>query len=164
MKKIALILIFIFGLTLQSCSPKLMPRVVSTSFFDYRKYANEGFFLSPDPYTGDFTPCGELSIVIKPADVKFGMNEKFDSDSKFDLIYNNNSNTQFSQIAKERISTDELLDIAVKKAKEVGANGIANFKCLVVNHTYFVNGIANTIFSHYEISGYAIMINKQINI
>lgn len=152
MRKIALILIFVFGLTLQSCLPKLMPRVVSTSFFDYRKYANENFFLSPDPYIGDFTPCGELSIVIKPADVKFGRDDEFDS------FYNKNDVP--TGIVKEKISSEELLDIAVKKAKEVGANGIANFKCLVINHTYFLNGISHTVFSHYEISGYAIKINK----
>ena len=113
----------------------------------------------PDPYTGEFTPCGELNIVIKPADVKIGMNEKYDSEGKFNSI-DNNRNSIVNQIVKENISSEELLDIAVNKAKEVGANGIANFKCLVINQTYFINSIPNTIFSHYEISGYAIKINK----
>ena len=96
MKKLILITIFAFGLLLQSCSPKLMPRVVSTRFFDYRKYANEGFFLSPDPYMGNFTPCGELNIVIIPADIKSTpVNKKFKNQSiggdKIDSYYSGNS-------------------------------------------------------------------------
>lgn len=151
MKKIILISIFTFGLLLQSCSPKLMPRFVNTRFFDYRKYADEGFFLSPDPYTGNFTPCGELNIVIIPADIKLtpantiSKNKPVGGD-KFDSYYSENNN--FAVVVKEKISSDELLEIAVSKAKEVGVNGIANFNCSVFNN--------NTSSIYYEIRGYAI--------
>ena len=149
MKKLSLLLVFA-ALIMQSCSPKLMPREVRTAFFDYRKHADEGFFLSPDPYTGAFTPCGEVFITIKPGDVKGPAKMVYDPGSQ--------SYVTESQIRREEISSEELLLIAVNKAKEFGANGLVNFKCLVVNSTYYNPALKSvqTIFSHYEISGYAI--------
>jgi hypothetical protein len=148
MKKI-LILLFTSFIAF-SCSLKLMPREVRTAFFDYRHYANEGFFISPDPYTGEFTPCGELLISIVPGDVKVSGKQVYDPASQ---MY-----STFDDVRKEDISSKELLDIAVKKAKEVGADGLVNFKCLVVNSSYYNPGLKQviTFLSHYEISGYAI--------
>lgn len=149
MKKHFLLLVFI-ALFVQSCSPIFMPREVRTSFFDYRKYSNEGFFLSPDSYPGEFTPCGELFITIKPGDVKGPDKMVYDPGSQ--------SYVSQSQIRREEISSDELLSIAVKKAKEIGADGLVNFKCHVINSTYYNPALRSvqTIFSHYEISGFAI--------
>ena len=69
MKKVFYLLAAI--LVMASCSVmKPRERIVETFFLDYRPYAEEGFFLSPDPYPGKFTSLGEISIEIKPALLK----------------------------------------------------------------------------------------------
>lgn len=56
MKKILLFLGFCI---LTSCATG---RFVETSFLDYREYANEGFYISPDPYQGVCANLGEVDI------------------------------------------------------------------------------------------------------
>lgn len=151
MKKLQLIILFV-ALVAQSCSPRLMPREVNTMFFDYRQHAAEGFFISPDPYTGSFTPCGELIVTIKPGDVVKARQVYDPGTQGYEMV---------KDIHRESINPEELLDIAVKKAKELGANGLVNFECLVINTTLYNPVLKNiqTVFSHYEISGYAIKRN-----
>ena len=148
MKKLILVAIFTFAFVIQGCSPKLSPRLVEASFFDFRKFTSEGFFLSPDPYTREFTPCGELFIVVHPADIKStGINKDKSLD---DSVYD--SSNPIGSVIKERISSEELLELIVSKAKEVGANGIANFKCTPISITHYIGNSSYATFSHYELS------------
>jgi len=156
MRKLIIVATFAICIILQSCSPKLMPRTVTISFFDFRKFTNEGFFLSPDPYTGEFTPCGELLIIVHPADIKYSdINKGKNLD---DAVYS--SPNSIGGVTKEDISSEELLEMIVAKAKSVGANGIANFKCLSISYTNYIQGSPHTYFSHYEICGFAIKRTK----
>ena len=61
-----------------------------------------------------------------------------------------------SRVYKETITPEELLEIAVSKALELGADGISNFEAKVIyTTTYSKYGTTQTL-SHYEIKGLCI--------
>ena len=103
-----ILLLLVAALALTSCSPKIYPRMVTVGFADFRPYAEEGFFLSPDPYPGDFESLGEISIKIVP-----GVRKYYRPDIRYET---------------EKISVDEVLKIAVSAARELGADGIVDMR------------------------------------
>jgi uncharacterized protein YbjQ (UPF0145 family) len=141
MKKIIvfiLVSIFVFG-----CAPKPTKRVVKTYVFDFREYSNSGFFISSTPYIGMFDPIGEIVIHVYPAkDVTTINPERFEGDN--------------TVVVEETISPNELLDILVKEAKVLGADGIVNMSISDETHNYVHNGNVKTIFWRYRLSGFAI--------
>ena len=90
-------------------------RVVKTTLIDYRPYISEGFYLSPDPYTKDFDPIGEIRIEVTPALVDRN------SPKASKCICNGG-------IWEEVVTSDELLRAAVKQAIALQANAIVNLK------------------------------------
>jgi hypothetical protein len=112
MKKFLLLLASISILT--GCSVmKTTEREVYTYFADYSKYAEVGFLISPDAYSGEFESLGEIEISITPAIKEHGSDGNFGPRGKY-LDY-------------EVILYDEAVDIAVAKAIEKGANALVNF-------------------------------------
>ena len=142
MKRIALIALSM--LILASCSVTRQ-RQTFVSFLDYRPYTSADFFLSPDPCVKDFDSIGQLYIDIVPGTATTTSNEKKDFS---DNIY---SNTITMAPIYEVISSEELLEMAVGKALEMGANGIANLKITTMRN-------ANGEAIRYEISGLCIRI------
>jgi hypothetical protein len=90
-------------------------RVVKTTLIDYRPYISEGFYLSPDPYTKDFDPIGEIRIEVTPALVDRN------SPKASKCICNGG-------VWEEVVTSDELLRAAVKQAIALQANAIVNLK------------------------------------
>jgi hypothetical protein len=90
-------------------------RVVKTTIVDYRPYISEGFYLSPDPYTKDFDPIGEIRIEVTPALVDRN------SPKASKCICNGG-------VWEEVVTSDELLRAAVKQAIALQANAIVNLK------------------------------------
>lgn len=134
------------ALILCSCSVMTHQRYVSTMFLDFRPYTEAGFFISPNPYTGEFSPLGEINIVVQPALQRRAQQIK---GSFSDGLY---AASTGSPVVQEEIFSEELLEMAVKAAKEKGANGISNFKCLRVRD------LSELEPYHYEITGFAIKI------
>lgn len=93
-------------------------RVIKTTIIDYRPYISEGFYLSPDPYTKDFDPIGEIRIEVTPALVD--RNSPKSKTTK--CIISNNG------VWEEVVTSDELLRAAVKQAIALQANAIVNLK------------------------------------
>jgi hypothetical protein len=125
-----------------SCGVQGHQRIVSIGFVDYRPYTSAGIFLSPNPCNQEFEPIGELYIEVIPA------LKRAENDSKgfyTDDIYS------VKTMVPENIDASELLEIAVKKAGEMGANGISNLEIKVIRNA------ANQI-DRYEISGFCIKI------
>ena len=90
-------------------------RVIKTTIIDYRPYISEGFYLSPDPYTKDFDPIGEIRIEVTPALVDRN------SPKASKCICNGG-------VWEEVVTSDELLRAAVKQAIALQANAIVNLK------------------------------------
>lgn len=154
MKKLSTLLGLILIIIVNySCSPRnLAQRQVSVFYSDYSKYAKEGFMITPDMYTGKYEACGEISIDVFPGEL---LKEEVDKRDEKEAIYSPSTN---KYIVKENISNDELIKMAVDKAKEVGANALVNFKCLEIYSTYYDTRLREVVklFSNYEISGFAI--------
>lgn len=140
MKRIV-ILIAAAILTL-SCGVAQRQRITYVGFIDYRPYTSAGIFLSPNPCNQEFEPIGELYIEVIPA------LKRAENDSKG--LYNDDIYSVKTMVP-ENIDASELLEIAVKKAGEMGANGISNLKMTVIRNA------ANQI-EKYEIRGFCIKI------
>ena len=101
----------------------------TTTFLDYRPYADADIFLSPDPYPGEFEPVGELYIIVDPAVVKNTVEE----DKFADNIYARNTAVP---VKATTMAAEDLLEIAVKEAGLKGANGICNLSLEVTRVDY----------------------------
>ena len=141
MKRLAYMIITV--LLMASCSVTRQ-RQTYVSFLDYRPYTSADFFLSPDPCVKDFESIGQLYIEIIP-----GISSQSNSAKSYtDNIYNAGG---MMAMTYEVITLEELLEMAVSKALEVGANGIANFRITATK-----NQLGQSIL--YEITGHCIRI------
>ena len=142
MKRILILLLAL--ICLYSCATFIpQQRSVTTVFLDYRQYASQGFFLSPNIYTGEHDALGELFIEVLPEQKEARIDSEGNPKGDLDMV------TYYFDGAYgfERIYFDELLEIAVEKAKEKGADGICNLK---------INKTSATGFVRYEVTGLCI--------
>lgn len=145
MKKLAILLSF--ATILPSCSTiRPIPRIINTSFADYRSYTQEGFLISPNPYTAEFESLGEINIAVTPAITRDGTSANTDS------IYSIIKPCEY-----EHIPYDELVAIAVKEAKARGADALVNFSITreVISKADRMYG-GYIVGYAYNISGYCI--------
>ncbi|MBQ7911876.1 MAG: hypothetical protein IJ363_13965 [Clostridia bacterium] len=124
-------------------------RVTEVGFLDYRPFTEQGFWLSADPYMGDHIPIGQIYLKVSPGrEVKETVKKDTGDGRKFeDGVYGTRTRT-FAGL--EKISSGELLQMAVDVAKEAGADGIADLETRVV----YAAGL--DIVDYYEVSGMAI--------
>jgi Holliday junction resolvase-like predicted endonuclease len=107
------ILAVLVAMTATSCATlKPTQRLVLSAFSDYRPYQEEGFLISPNAYTYNFESVGEIDIIVEPARIKKLVESQYSSYEALDY---------------ETIPYDELVAIAVKEAKEKGADALVNF-------------------------------------
>lgn len=118
MKKIVLVIAAVLFVSCSTYSP--LQKATYATFLDYRPYNSEGFFLSPDPYSGDCEYLGELFIEVLPEQVviKNGAYDLYDA-----IAFYNGKWYGF-----ERLSYAEILQTAVVRAASMGANGITSLK------------------------------------
>jgi len=146
MKKL-LLLITVVG-SLFSCvtqkpietSVKLDLYEVAAYHLDLSKYAKDGIFISPEPYTGNFTPVAIVDIsvtdgytqeyapVVKRASKPSSKNKGDDIYSKgtINSIFVSDYDIDYPPFKKFNIN--DLMDESVKKLKELGANGLVSIK------------------------------------
>ena len=142
MKRILILLLALIGLS--SCGTFIpQQRSITTVFLDYSQYTSQGFFLSPDAYTEEHDALGELFIEVLPEQKEARIDSEGNPKGELDMV------TYYFDGAYgfERIYFDELLAIAVEKAKEKGADGICNLK---------ISKTSTTGFIRYEVTGLCI--------
>lgn len=157
------IIAFCSALALASCS---MPSKIDVTYVDYNKYYQEGFLITPGQYYQEYEPCGEIFISVTPG---YTQQTTVQTTTINNNGYNRYGNyviggkkqetvqqtTLVTQKGDKEIRTiDDVVEIAVKEAKERGANALSNFKCDIV-----YNPNLNTII-RYEISGFCIKRNN----
>lgn len=127
-------------------------RVTEVGFLDYRPFTEQGFWLSADPYMGDHTPIGQIYLKVSPGrEVKELVKKDSGDGRKFeDGVYGTRTR-RFGGL--EKISSGELLQMAVDAAREAGADGIADLETRVV----YATGV--DVVDYYEVSGMAIKRN-----
>ena len=120
-------------------------RVVETSIIDYRPYVSKGFFISPDPYTKDFEPIGEIRIEVTPALVKQ------------DYSLRSSCYVSMNGVWEEVVPADELLREAVNQAINLQANAIVNLKITTVQIDEEEQQILLQPLRKYILSGFCIV-------
>lgn len=149
MKK--LLLLFMLLAFLSSCSPSFthIARVTHIQVIDYIKYAEEDFLITPNSYTYDFIGIGEIFITITPATERDTVKSIHSYDKNGKPFYI--TQTGF---VEEKISINEMIDIAVNEAKKMGADAITNFEIRRnYNNGFLFNG---KYIYPYEVLGYCI--------
>jgi hypothetical protein len=155
MKKVLIILASLS--LLSSCAvTQQRDRFVQTMFLDYRPFVEKGFFLSPDPYPGEFTALGDLSVKVFPAIIQNGK-EKSDVTFKERDNYAYYKGQPKEAFSKEKLSGEDLLQEAVDAAKALGANGIADLRITEIPAAYVYGGED----AHWLISGICIYIPEK---
>jgi hypothetical protein len=141
-------------LSVVCCSPKLLTnqRIVSVDFLDFRKYTAEGFFISPNMYTGAHETLGEIVVSVYPA--KVVVEKETAIGGNLSDIYSGTGSSKSLKL--EYISNEELLDMIVTEAKARKANALVNFKFEKIYSDVLVNNVAVKSLSHYQLSGLSI--------
>ncbi|MBR0224178.1 MAG: hypothetical protein IJL93_07895 [Bacteroidales bacterium] len=151
-----LLSLLVFAALAASCSVAYQPRdrAVETRYLNFKPYTSAGFYVSPDPCPADYTPMGQICIQVFPADIKREFrNESSVSGLSNDGIYKSKPGALL-YYTKESISADELLQMIVEKALDLGASGLVNLKYDVVYDTHISkDGYSSRTLSYYEISG-----------
>ena len=145
------IILAVFSIILCSCGITTRNRIVTPLFLDFRPYTSADFFLSPNPYTGEFEPIGELSVIVEPAVVKY--------EPKTETKYTDGIYAAKPTVVREQIPASELLDIAVAEALKMGANGISNLKIEIrPTHYSYTKGFVTKFIEvdEYHITGFCI--------
>lgn len=117
-------------ISMSSCAVLTRETTKTTVFLDYRPYTEAGFFLSPNSYTGEYQPIGDLYIIVDPAVIP-----NTNSNNSIDGIYAQ----QIVPVKGTKMSSEELLEIAVKEAGLRGANGISNLSIEVTTEHFGYN-------------------------
>lgn len=142
MKRICILLLALIGL--QSCASMFStyePQQAQTfaTFLDFRPYTSEGFFISPDPYTGEHEPIGQLYLEIYPEQKRIsdGKRDKYDQPTYINgMLY-----------GYERLHFADVLEQAVVRAVTMGADGLVNLK---------ISKITTGTSVRYEATGFCI--------
>lgn len=110
-------------------------RIVLPYYVDFSEYTKAGFYVSPDAYPGKFEPIGMIEVVVYPG------TKKIDGFTK-----------------DEPITEDELLKMAVEKAKEKGADGLVDYSAIYAPFEYQVKKGSTVVIykSRYVVRGLAI--------
>lgn len=140
MKATKIIIASLFAvLLLASCGTPARQRVVVYSFGDYRNYPD--MWISPNPCTQPHQAIGDLAIDIAPA-------YRVDDD-----------NSSWPTYSYEKIGFDELMEMAVSKARSLGANGISNFSIKTDHDIDKATG--KSAITGYHVSGLLIKIEAK---
>ena len=153
------IIAFCSALALASCS---VPAKIDVGYVDYNKYYQEGFLITPAQYYQEYDPCGEIFISVTPGYTQsLTTVQTTTSNNGYNKYGNYVIGSKKQEPAQQRTvvlqkdgkeirTIDDVVEIAVKEAKERGANAITNFKCNIVRNTKFYT------IERYEVSGFCI--------
>lgn len=176
-KVVGYVFILITLIMISACSTYSNPGFEITTYLDYEKYMDQGVFVTPLSYEGDYTPKGIVHAYSKDSIfesnkqlqtyqankiLKFTQGELYRKRlvdiKKENIIYNRQ--TYWNSIIV-RSELQESMDLLVKEAKAKGANAIINVKTSVYalpqDEYQMIHGI--TQFAYF-IEGFAI---KRIN-
>lgn len=118
-------------LFITSCSTQLrgISETSRITFFNFGKYEEEGFKISPYSWDGnDFTWIGEFSLEFQPEIII----KKYETNNRSEYYspnYNiNNEPTTVEVPMQKQLDVDYMLDIFVDAAKRRGADAAINFR------------------------------------
>lgn len=121
-------LIVLGALALQGCA--MYPKYSETVYFaDYRPYTAEGFTISPSSSGFTYESIGSLEIVFVPGTVKRNSNTLEKELQSGDKAWYELSDGDYG-VTIYTPSYDLMVEKMVRKAKEMGADALLNFRIL----------------------------------
>ena len=121
-------LIVLGALALQGCA--MYPKYSETVYFaDYRPYTAEGFTISPSSSGFPYESIGSLEIVFVPGTVKRNSNTLEKELQSGDKAWYELSDGDYG-VTIYTPSYDLMVEKMVRKAKEMGADALLNFRIL----------------------------------
>lgn len=154
MKKLFIATILAIGLS--SCSQVLLrqPEVLTSSFIDYSKYTNAGFFITEaNSVSFEYKTLGNVTGINLSGYQQEKNVTNSSTEKQKDDVYTNTSNKPYRITNKYINATKEkALEELVLRAKSLGANGVINLKFETFSQTsqqgafelkgYSVSGLA----------------------
>ena len=132
-------LIILISFALVSCSSiKPMEEQITVSGFDFTKYADQGFLITPEQYLGEYESIGMMNVTIWPS-----VSESAKASAS--------GVTERQRWYIGPLNVDKAIDRIYQQAKDMGADGIMRFNVKSIeqfNGSLRIEGA--------EISGFAI--------
>lgn len=132
-----------------SCYPTARMYV---EYLDYAKYYEDGFLISPASveYNGDYEPRGELVVEFTP-----GYSDVAIPRDSLDQGCEYREHPESTKLVYPWLGIDDMMDAVVAKARSNGADGIINFKAVVVRN------LKDGAIAYFEYSGFCIKRNDK---
>lgn len=147
MKKI--LFISLITLLLSSCATLKPPYSRFSNTVDFSEYTRKGFFITEsNSVSFNYNPLGSLTSVVQGGYEVLGR----EAISSNDEVYGVNAKVTYGEFIPASI--DDALDELYNSARELGANGIINFKLTYYPSEYEKNVLVR--HSSYVVSGMAI--------
>lgn len=134
-----------------------VPRQERLFGIDFSKYSNQGFFITPEKYNGEYESVGLLSYEYLPSGeyLTGGMSDVRNSS------YNpNDKNSSYFLPVKywhfEKINVEQVMDSVFKICKNMGADALVNFEIMEKSDDIGANSLNPSTRFGYTITGFAI--------
>ncbi len=120
------------ALLLSSCVTQKIPAVKEASIVDYKKYWDQGFFITESPSISfEYIPIGAVTVNLQDGYEAIANNNTNNTAEKKTGWASRSRGAQSAATAKytdklARFSLYDAIDMAVAKAKENGADGLIN--------------------------------------
>lgn len=151
-------LIVLGALALQGCA--MYPKYSETVYFaDYRPYTAEGFTISPSSSGFTYESIGALEIVFVPGTIKRDQNSPKEDLQSGDKAWYELSDGNYG-VTIYTPSYDLMVEKMVRKAKEMGADALLNFR--IIPQTEMVRS-GSQFYERtkaYVASGFAVKLTK----
>ena len=118
LKKLSLFLGLLF--IASNCSTiDRIPGYTSYYFLNLKKHSEQGFFVTPEPPTGNYQPIGLIQVEVKES-------AQFKTEIRGNDL---NGNPKYSFLwVKDTVNLQETVDSLVSLARALGANSLTRFK------------------------------------
>lgn len=147
MKKI--LFISLIALLLSSCTTLKPPYSRFSNTVDFSEYTRKGFFITEsNSVSFNYDPLGSLTSVVQGGYEVLGR----ETISSNDEVYGTNAKVTYGEFISASI--DDALEELYNSARELGADGIINFKLTYYPPEYEKNVLVR--YSSYVVSGMAI--------
>ena len=107
-------------LTACSTGPEVFEETMVVRGYDFTKYTDEGFLITPEKYQGRYQSIATLSVTLWPRMEKREVKVNVDNPSP--------NTTKEEWRVTDPVSTEEVIDSLYTRAQSLGADAIINFQ------------------------------------
>ena len=136
---------------LLGCEANVMesPRIIWATGWDFSKYSEKGFLITPEAYNGKYVSIGLITLTVIPEVKKKEPGSRFDENKYYEVFKDN-----YEPYLIEKPDPEAVLNEMVNMAAKMGADAMTHFSSNSRRETVSrTEGWQKVII---EVSGYAI--------